>query len=120
MQVKQHVQATLQYIVLEDSDSGVRKAAADVISAVAGIASQYEGWPELLPWLNQCTQASNEQPRAMAINLIANLIESGGALVGRLSNVFPPDCLLPFLSVGGAAYRLFEICWVLLINNCKA
>ena len=104
MQVKQHVQATLQHIVLEDSDSGVRKAAADVIAAVAGIAAQYEGWPELLPWLNLCTQASNEQHRAMAINLIANLIESGGALVGRLSKAFlltvcfvlPPNLLEPW------------------------
>ncbi|KAK9818938.1 hypothetical protein WJX74_003705 [Apatococcus lobatus] len=77
-QAKQHVKATLQQIVLGDLDSGVRKAAADVIAAVAGIAAQYESWPELLPWLNQCTQDSNEQHRAMAINLIANLIESGG------------------------------------------
>lgn len=81
MQVKQRVKAVLQQIVLQDSDAGVCRAASDVIAAVAGIAAQYESWPELLPWLNQCTQDPNEQHRAMAINLIANLIETGGRLV---------------------------------------
>lgn len=81
LQVKQRVKSALQQMVLRDPDAGVCKAAADVIAAVAGIAAQYESWPELLPWLNQCTQDSNEQHRAMAINLIANLIETGGALV---------------------------------------
>ena len=75
------MKAALQQMVLNGSGAGGCKAVADVIAAVAGVAAQYEGWPELLPWLNQCTRDSNEQHRAMAINLIANLIETGGTLV---------------------------------------
>ncbi len=84
MQTKQSVKAGLQIIVIQDPDPGVRKAAADVISAVAGISAQYESWPELLPWLNQCTLNPDEQHRAMAISLIANLIDGGGEPIAHM------------------------------------
>ena len=96
MQTKQRMKAGLQHIVLQDVDSGVRKAAAEIIAVVAGIAAQYEGWPELLPWLNQCSRDPVEQHRAMAINLIANLIDSGGKAP---DSVFETTWLANLLSI---------------------
>ncbi|XP_074580096.1 uncharacterized protein LOC141836490 [Curcuma longa] len=70
-------QALIDSITLEHS-SLVRRASANVVSIIAKYAVPVGEWPELLPFLFQCSQSSQEDHREVALILFSSLTETIG------------------------------------------
>ncbi|CAL9197642.1 unnamed protein product [Musa hybrid cultivar] len=70
-------QALIDSITLEHSPL-VRRASANVVSIIAKYAVPVGEWPELLPFLFQCSQSSQEDHREVALILFSSLTETIG------------------------------------------
>ncbi|XP_042383764.1 importin-4-like isoform X1 [Zingiber officinale] len=70
-------QALIDSITLEHS-SPVRRASANVVSIIAKYAVPAGEWPEILPFLFQCSQSSQEDHREVALILFSSLTETIG------------------------------------------
>ncbi|CAM6009508.1 unnamed protein product [Sphagnum balticum] len=70
----------LESITLEPSPP-VRRASADVVSVIAKHAIPAGEWPELLPFLHQCSQSAQEEHREVALILFSSLTETIGDLL---------------------------------------
>ncbi|KAJ8461045.1 hypothetical protein OPV22_033971 [Ensete ventricosum] len=72
-------QALIDSITLEHSPL-VRRASANVVSIIAKYAVPFGEWPELLPFLFQCSQSSQEDHREVALILFSSLTETIGPI----------------------------------------
>ncbi|KAK6911106.1 Importin-beta, N-terminal domain [Dillenia turbinata] len=70
-------QSLIESITLEHSQP-VRRASANVISIIAKFAVQAGEWPDLLPFLFQCSQSAQEDHREVALILFSSLTETIG------------------------------------------
>ncbi|KAJ4710372.1 ARM repeat superfamily protein [Melia azedarach] len=70
-------QSLIESITMEHSPP-VRRASANVVSIVAKYAVPAGEWPELLPFLFQCSQSAQEDHREVALILFSSLTETIG------------------------------------------
>ncbi|KAJ7946616.1 ARM repeat superfamily protein [Quillaja saponaria] len=77
-QVKQLVKQSLIESITMEHSPPVRKASANVVSVVAKYAVQAGEWPDLLPFLFQCSQSAQEDHREVALILFSSLTETVG------------------------------------------
>uniref|UniRef100_A0A2C9W5Q1 Importin N-terminal domain-containing protein n=1 Tax=Manihot esculenta TaxID=3983 RepID=A0A2C9W5Q1_MANES len=78
-QLKQVVKNSLiESITLEHSPP-VRRASANVVSIIAKYAVPAGEWPDLLPFLFQCSQSAQEDHREVALILFSSLTETIGS-----------------------------------------
>ncbi|KAJ1686897.1 hypothetical protein LUZ63_018287 [Rhynchospora breviuscula] len=79
--------ALLDSITLDNS-SLVRRASANVVSVIAKCAVPGGEWPDLLPFLFQCSQSSQEEHREVALILFSSLTETiGPTFQSHLANL---------------------------------
>ncbi|RLN18629.1 uncharacterized protein C2845_PM02G31000 [Panicum miliaceum] len=82
-------QALIDSITLDHSHP-VRRASANVVSIIAKYAIPAGEWPELLPFLFQCSQSPQEDHREVALILFSSLTETIGATFqSHLHNLQP-------------------------------
>ncbi|XP_020584576.1 importin-4 isoform X2 [Phalaenopsis equestris] len=77
--VKQSVKAALIESITLEHSSLVRRASANVVSIIAKYAVPAGEWPDLLPFLFQCSQSSQEDHREVALILFSSLTETIGS-----------------------------------------
>ncbi|XP_057466083.1 uncharacterized protein LOC130755649 [Actinidia eriantha] len=70
-------QSLIESITVEHS-SPVRRASANVVSIIAKYAVPAGEWPDLLPFLFQCSQSPQEDHREVALILFSSLTETIG------------------------------------------
>ncbi|GMH06745.1 hypothetical protein Nepgr_008585 [Nepenthes gracilis] len=70
-------QSIIESITLEHSPP-VRRASANVVSVIAKYAVPAGEWPDLLPFLFQCSQSPQEDHREVALILFSSLTETIG------------------------------------------
>ncbi|GAB4847836.1 hypothetical protein Ancab_026896 [Ancistrocladus abbreviatus] len=70
-------QSLIESITLEHSPP-VRRASANVVSVIAKYAVPSGEWPDLLPFLFQCSQSAQEEHREVALILFSSLTETIG------------------------------------------
>ncbi|GMP39268.1 hypothetical protein CsSME_00010171 [Camellia sinensis var. sinensis] len=70
-------QSLIESITLEHSPP-VRRASANVVSIIAKYAVPAGEWPDLLPFLFQCSQSPQEDHREVALILFSSLTETIG------------------------------------------
>ncbi|KAJ8759642.1 hypothetical protein K2173_009289 [Erythroxylum novogranatense] len=70
-------QSLIESITMEHSPP-VRRASANVVSVVAKYAVPAGEWPDLLPFLFQCSQSAQEDHREVALILFSSLTETIG------------------------------------------
>ncbi|XP_050375567.1 uncharacterized protein LOC126793165 [Argentina anserina] len=70
-------QSLIESITMEHSPP-VRRASANVVSVVAKYAVPAGEWPDLLPFLFQCSQSAQEEHREVALVLFSSLTETIG------------------------------------------
>ncbi|KAI5574530.1 hypothetical protein POPTR_010G169800v4 [Populus trichocarpa] len=70
-------QSLIESITMEHSPP-VRKASANVVSIIAKYAVPAGEWPDLLPFLFQCSQSAQEDHREVALILFSSLTETIG------------------------------------------
>ncbi|KAJ0038431.1 hypothetical protein Pint_22615 [Pistacia integerrima] len=71
-------QSLIESITIEHSPP-VRRASANVVSIIAKYAVPVGEWPELLPFLFQCSQSAQEDHREVALILFSSLTETIGS-----------------------------------------
>ncbi|CAN1240622.1 IPO4 [Linum grandiflorum] len=71
-------QSLIESITLEHSPP-VRRASANVVSIIAKYAVPAGEWPDLLPFLFQCSQSAQEDHREVALILFSSLTETIGS-----------------------------------------
>ncbi|XP_048128295.1 importin-4 isoform X1 [Rhodamnia argentea] len=71
-------QSLIESITVEHSPP-VRRASANVVSVVAKYAVPAGEWPDLLPFLFQCSQSTQEDHREVALILFSSLTETIGS-----------------------------------------
>ncbi|WVZ56341.1 hypothetical protein U9M48_006889 [Paspalum notatum var. saurae] len=82
-------QALIDSITLDHSHP-VRRASANVVSIIAKYAIPAGEWPELLPFLFQCSQSPQEDHKEVALILFSSLTETIGATFqSHLNNLQP-------------------------------
>ncbi|CAM6083186.1 unnamed protein product [Calypogeia fissa] len=90
--VKNSSKVALLDSVTTDPSQPVRRASANVVSVIAKHAVPSGEWPELLPFLFQCTQSAQEDHREVALILFNSLTETIGDVMrphfGTLQSVF--------------------------------
>ncbi|KAI9071084.1 hypothetical protein K1719_046949 [Acacia pycnantha] len=77
-QLKQLVKQSLIESITMEHSAPVRKASANVVSIVAKYAVPAGEWPDLLPFLFQCSQSAQEDHREVALILFSSLTETIG------------------------------------------
>ncbi|XP_028753292.1 importin-4 isoform X2 [Neltuma alba] len=77
-QLKQLVKQSLIESITMEHSPPVRKASANVVSIVAKYAVPAGEWPDLLPFLFQCSQSAQEDHREVALILFSSLTETIG------------------------------------------
>ncbi|KAL1289715.1 hypothetical protein HN51_058110 [Arachis hypogaea] len=77
-QLKQLVKQSLIDSITMEHSPPVRKASANVVSIVAKYAVPSGEWPDLLPFLFQCSQSAQEDHREVALILFSSLTETVG------------------------------------------
>lgn len=80
-QVRDSVKSTLLESISVENSPLVRKASADVVSVIAKHAVPAGEWPELLPFLFQCSQSIHEDHREVALILFSSLTETIGDIL---------------------------------------
>ncbi|XP_039044668.1 importin-4-like [Hibiscus syriacus] len=78
-QVKQLVKQSLIESITMEHSPPVRRASANVVSIVAKYAVPAGEWPDLLPFLFQCSQSQQEDHREVALILFSSLTETIGS-----------------------------------------
>ncbi|KAK8966711.1 hypothetical protein KSP40_PGU008851 [Platanthera guangdongensis] len=78
-QVKQSVKSALIESITLEHSSLVRRASSNVVSIIAKYAVPAGEWPDLLPFLFQCSQSSQEDHREVALILFSSLTETIGS-----------------------------------------
>ncbi|EFJ36956.1 hypothetical protein SELMODRAFT_140759 [Selaginella moellendorffii] len=85
MKLNPQLHASLKNLLLEsitlDNSLAVRRASADVVSALAKQDVPAGNWPELLPFLFQCSQSLQEDHREVALVLFSSLTETIGEIL---------------------------------------
>ncbi|XP_071931220.1 uncharacterized protein [Coffea arabica] len=77
-QLRQLVKQSLIESITVEHSPLVRKASANVVSIVAKYAVPAGEWPDLLPFLFQCSQSAQEDHREVALILFSSLTETIG------------------------------------------
>jgi len=77
-QVRDSVKSALIESITVEHSPPVRRASANVVSVVAKYAVPAGEWPELLPFLFQCSQSVQEDHREVALILFSSLTETIG------------------------------------------
>ncbi|RCV45445.1 hypothetical protein SETIT_9G454600v2 [Setaria italica] len=85
-------QALIDSITLDHSHP-VRRASANVVSIIAKYAIPAGEWPDLLPFLFQCSQSPQEDHREVALILFSSLTETIGATFQSHLNDLQPVLL---------------------------
>ncbi|PKA63742.1 Transportin-1 [Apostasia shenzhenica] len=81
--------ALIESITLENSPL-VRRSSTNVVSIIAKYAVPAGEWPDLLPFLFQCSQSSQEEHREVALILFSSLMETiGPTFQAHLVNLQP-------------------------------
>ncbi|XP_020104438.1 importin-4 [Ananas comosus] len=76
--LKHSVKSALIESITLDHSPLVRRASANVVSVIAKYAVPAGEWPDLLPFLFQCSQSSEEGHREVALILFSSLTETIG------------------------------------------
>ncbi|KAJ6809219.1 putative importin subunit beta-4 isoform X1 [Iris pallida] len=76
--VKNSIKSALVETITLDHSPLVRRASANVVSIIAKYAVPAGEWPDLLPFLFQCSQSAQEDHREVALILFSSLIETIG------------------------------------------
>ncbi|XP_038984750.1 probable importin subunit beta-4 isoform X3 [Phoenix dactylifera] len=76
--VKHSVKSALIESITLDPSPPVRRASANVVSVIAKYAVPAGEWPDLLPFLFQCSQSAQEDHREVALILFSSLTETIG------------------------------------------
>ncbi|XP_072991825.1 probable importin subunit beta-4 [Typha latifolia] len=88
--VKNSVKAALIESITIDHSHLVRRASANVVSIIAKYAVPAGEWPDLLPFLFQCSQSPQEDHREVALILFSSLTETiGPTFQSHLSDLQP-------------------------------
>ncbi|KAH7679489.1 Importin-beta N-terminal domain-containing protein [Dioscorea alata] len=88
--VKNSVKAALIESITIEHSPPVRRASANVVSIIAKYAVPAGEWPDLLPFLFQCGQSSQEDHREVALILFSSLTETIGSMFqSHLTNLQP-------------------------------
>ncbi|XP_039127166.1 probable importin subunit beta-4 [Dioscorea cayenensis subsp. rotundata] len=88
--VKNSVKAALIESITIEHSPPVRRASANVVSIIAKYAVPAGEWPDLLPFLFQCGQSSQEDHREVALILFSSLTETiGSVFQSHLTNLQP-------------------------------
>ncbi|KAL7119547.1 hypothetical protein ACP275_02G069900 [Erythranthe tilingii] len=77
-QLRQLVKQSLIESITVEHSPPVRKASANVVSIIAKYAVPSGEWPDLLPFLFQCSQSAQEEHREVALILFSSLTETIG------------------------------------------
>ncbi|KAL3538547.1 hypothetical protein ACH5RR_001913 [Cinchona calisaya] len=77
-QLRQLVKQSLIDSITMEHSPPVRRASANVVSIVAKYAVPAGEWPDLLPFLFQCSQSAQEDHREVALILFSSLTETIG------------------------------------------
>ncbi|XP_077235789.1 ARM repeat superfamily protein isoform X4 [Tasmannia lanceolata] len=77
-QLRQSVKSALIDSITLEHSSLVRRACANVVSIIAKYAVPAGEWPDLLPFLFQCSQSVQEDHREVALILFSSLTETIG------------------------------------------
>ncbi|KAB1207042.1 putative importin subunit beta-4 [Morella rubra] len=77
-QLKQLVKQSLIDSITMEHSSPVRRASANVVSIIAKYAVPAGEWPDLLPFLFQCSQSAQEEHREVGLILFSSLTETIG------------------------------------------
>ncbi|CAI0431289.1 unnamed protein product [Linum tenue] len=77
-QLKQLVKQSLIESITMEHSPPVRRASANVVSIIAKYAVTAGEWPDLLPFLFQCSQSAQEDLREVALILFSSLTETIG------------------------------------------
>lgn len=78
LQLKQLVKQSLIESITMEHSPPVRRASANVVSIIAKYAVPAGEWPDLLPFLFQCSQSAQEDHREVALILFSSLTETIG------------------------------------------
>ncbi|KAG7976236.1 hypothetical protein I3843_06G139700 [Carya illinoinensis] len=78
-QLKQLVKQSLIESITMEHSPPVRRASANVVSVIAKHAIPAGEWPDLLPFLFQCSQSAQEDHREVALILFSSLTETIGS-----------------------------------------
>ncbi|GAA0166650.1 transporter [Lithospermum erythrorhizon] len=76
---KQLVKQSLIDSITVEHSPPVRRASANVVSIIAKYAVPSGEWPDLLPFLFQCSQSTQEEHREVALILFSSLTETIGS-----------------------------------------
>ncbi|KAI3445636.1 hypothetical protein Pfo_002301 [Paulownia fortunei] len=77
-QLRQLVKQSLVESITVEHSPPVRRASANVVSIIAKYAVPAGEWPDLLPFLFQCSQSAQEEHREVALILFSSLTETIG------------------------------------------
>ncbi|KAL6545742.1 hypothetical protein OROGR_009616 [Orobanche gracilis] len=77
-QLRQLVKQSLTESIIVEHSPPVRRASAHVVSIIAKYAVPAGEWPDLLPFLFQCCQSTQEEHREVALILFSSLTETIG------------------------------------------
>ncbi|KAL3814488.1 hypothetical protein ACJIZ3_015756 [Penstemon smallii] len=77
-QLRQLVKQSLIDSITMEHSPPVRRASANVVSIIAKYAVPAGEWPDLLPFLFQCSQSAQEEHREVALILFSSLTETIG------------------------------------------
>ncbi|XP_042492901.1 importin-4-like, partial [Macadamia integrifolia] len=77
-QTRQLVKSSLIESITMEHSPPVRRASANVVSIIAKYAVPAGEWPDLLPFLFQCSQSVQEEHREVALILFSSLTETIG------------------------------------------
>ncbi|KAJ7294729.1 hypothetical protein O6H91_18G079600 [Diphasiastrum complanatum] len=80
-QIRDSVKSSLLEGIAVEHSPLVRRASANVVSIVAKHAVPTGEWPELLPFLFQCSQSAQEDLREVALILFSSLTETIGGIL---------------------------------------
>ncbi|XP_065852307.1 uncharacterized protein [Euphorbia lathyris] len=78
-QIKHLVKTSLIESITMEHSPPVRRASANVVSIIAKYAIPAGEWPDLLPFLFQCSQSAQEEHREVALILFSSLTETIGS-----------------------------------------
>lgn len=77
-QLRQVVKQSLIESITMEHSAPVRRASANVVSIIAKYVVPSGEWPDLLPFLFQCSQSAQEEHREVALILFSSLTETIG------------------------------------------